>query len=256
MSTSKHVICVFALVVMLLSVGLSQVRQPGVMDSRNIIQRAYAGMGCLDIGNDTTIFVTGSLKLADSQTAGMPITIQSKGSRRWRSEIVTQKGRRVLVVNNGIGQIQHENGKLIGLSAHNTSHQQPTHLPCLTNLASASSEIASKYLRTESLSGDSLDVIELAPKTKRDGVLFANRTKTTLWISRNTGYLMKLEYTNTAENNPSSTELVDVNYADYRVINGIAVPFKQQTFNEGTLSIELDIDSVQFGTSPADFTLR
>jgi hypothetical protein len=211
-------------------------------------------MGCSVINPATTIAVSGAIHLADGVTV-MPVTIQSQGERSWRSELVTPKERKVTVVRNGRGQIQHADGKIRNLSENNTSHQPPMHIPCLTGLASPPGRLTASYVRTDTISGDSLDVIELMPNYK-GRKKFADRLKLTLWISRSTGYLTQLQYVNASEQDSEDTQTVEIDYSNYHAIDGLAVPFSQSTKADGKPVLSLVLDSVQLNTPAADFSLR
>jgi hypothetical protein len=236
------------------SAGAAAAVQAAGADATAIVQRANAAMGCGAVGQDTTISVSGTLK-ASSVPNPMPVTIQSQGNRRWRSELDTPKEHKVTIVNEGKGQMQHADGRVTPLAEHNTSHQRPTHIPCLTNLTLPPGQVEATYLRTETASGDSLDVIELLLASRPPVKKLADRLKTTLWISRGTGYLVKMQYVNAAERGFNDDRSVEVNYSDYRVVEGLAVPFRQVTM-DGQLTLELALDSVQLNTPAADFTLR
>src|SRR5215471_855124 len=80
-------------------------------DARPILQRASSAMGCSLVGPDTTITVNGTITVKSSSMV-MNVSIQSQGNNRWRSELDTPKGRKVTVVNDGKGQMQHADGRV------------------------------------------------------------------------------------------------------------------------------------------------
>src|SRR5258708_23275030 len=224
-------------------------------DAQALLARAYTAMGCAAIGKDTSITLTGLLKLPSSTGPAMRVTIHSQGNDRWRSELDTTKEHKVTIVNAGEGEIQHQDGRVTTLARHNTFHQRRTHVPCLTNLGLLPAKLDISYLRMDTVPGDTLDVIELTPKERPSVKKLADRTKVTLWISRGSGYLIKLQYINASEQQMDDTQPVEVGYSDYRIVDGVAVPFRQIT-TDGPMVLELAVDSVQMNASPADFTLR
>ena len=175
-------------------------------NATGIIQRANAAMGCNAIKKDTTISVRGFLR-ASSVPSPMPVAIDSLSNDRWRSELVTPNERKITVINAGKGHVQHADGSVASLAEHNTSHQRPMHIPCLTNLALPSGATESTYLRAEAVGSEMLDVIqlELLPPSFKHA---ADLMKTTVWISRSTGYLTKLEYVNAAEQDSNDSQTV------------------------------------------------
>jgi outer membrane lipoprotein-sorting protein len=223
-------------------------------DGKAVVARANVAMGCSLVGKDTTIMVSGYLK-AGSLPNPMPVTIQSQGNSRWRSDLDAPKELKVTIVNDGRGQIQHADGRVTPLAQYNTFHQRPMHIPCLTNIALQAGALEATYLRTETTAGDFLDVIELLPVNRPSVKKLADRMKTTVWISRSTGYLAKMQYTNATEADFNDTQTVEINYSDYRVVGGLAVPFHQVTRN-GEFTLDLLVDSVQLNTPAADFGLR
>jgi hypothetical protein len=187
--------------------ALAQAPAP-VIDAMAILQRSSAAMGCSAIGPDTTIAVRGTLRLGDGTTV-MPVSIQSQGNHRWRSELDTPKERKVTIVNHGQGQIQHADGRVNALAEHNTSHQRPMLIPCVTNIVLPAGVIEATYLRAETIGTDTLDVVELLPTKRPSLKKVADLIKTTVWISRGTGYLMKLQYVNGAEQDSNDVQAVD-----------------------------------------------
>jgi hypothetical protein len=141
------------------------------------------------------------------------------------------------------------------LAENNTYHQRPMHLPCLTNVSLPIGLLETNYVRTEAMGADLLDVLEILPASHPQFKTELNRMKTTVWISRTNGYLLRLQYTNTAEQDSNDTQIIQIDYSDYRLIAGMAVPFHQIT-TAGQLTLDLVIDSVQVNGFPADFQLR
>lgn len=228
---------------------------PGnAVDAQSILQRASATMGCSSITPATEIRVTAHLQTA-SVPAPMAVTIDSQGNSRWRSELDTPKEHKVTIVNNGRGQIQHADGRVTPLSDDNRAHQRPMHIPCLTDIALPRGAIDVTYLRTETAGVELLDVVEVLPVVRPTLKAAADRFKTVFWISRTSGYVAKLQYINAAEQDTNDTQTVEIDYLDYRVIDGLAVPFHQVT-HSGTFSLDLLIDSVQLNAPVADFQLR
>lgn len=236
------------------SAGAAAAAPAAGADATAIVQRANAAMGCGIVGKDTTITVSGSLK-ASSLPNPMPVTIQSQGNRRWRSELDTPKEHKVTIVNDGRGQMQHADGRVTPLAENNTSHQRPMHIPCLTNIGLPRDQIDAVLLRSETEGSDTLDVVDLELTARPKEKLAAARMKTTVWVSRTTGYLAKLQYVNVAEQDANDTQVVEIEYTNYRVIDGLAIPFHQIT-HAGQLTLDLQIDSVQLNAHAADFNLR
>lgn len=228
-------------------------QQAPLADGTGIVQRSFVAMGCAAITKDTTAALTGSLTLSDGTV--MPLTIFSQGSNRLRSELDTPKGHKVTIVNDGKGQMQHGDGRVVALAEHNTSHQKPTHIPCLTNLSLRPGKAESVVVRVDQVAGDLLDVIEIAPANRPKDKQSSDRLKTLLWISRSSGYVVKMQYINGDEHDANDAQPVVVEYSDYRVTDGVAIPFRQVT-RAGDLVLDVRFNSVQLNAASADFNLR
>jgi hypothetical protein len=240
-------------ILLVLAPSLVHSQQAPAVDAGSIVQRSLAAMGCAAIARDTTATLSGSLTLADGTV--MPLTMYSQGDSRLRSELDTPKGRKVTIVNEGKGQMQQSNGRVITLAENNTSYQRPTHIPCLTNLDLPPGMAESVVIRSDQVAGDVLDVVEIAPANRPKNKQVSDRMKTMFWISRNSGYVVKMQYINAAEKDSNETQPVDIEYSDYRVVDGLAVPFHQIT-RAGDLVLNLSFESAQLNTAAADFSLR
>lgn len=66
-----------------------------------------------------------------------------------------------------------------------------------------------------------------------------------------------IEYTRVADNNPTALRTRVRSFSDYRVVGGLAVPFRQQDSDGGQLLYTLQLTQVQFnvGLSDSEFTL-
>jgi hypothetical protein len=223
-------------------------------DGTGIIRRASTAMGCSLVGQDTSISIQGTLT-ASSLAVPMHVRIDTQGNDRLRSELDTPKERKTTIINVGRGQIHHSDGRVTALAEHNTSHQRPMHVPCLTNIALPPGQVDAVFVRSETTGSDTVDVVDLELKARPKEKSAAARMKTTVWVSRSTGYLMKLQYVNAAEQDSNDTQLVEISYANYRVIDGLAIPFHQIT-HSGQLTLDLQIDSAQLNAQAADFNLR
>jgi len=238
-----------AIVVSLLLPAYSQTAAQN--QGKDMLQRTFAAMGCGNLGVETPISVTGSLNLSDGTV--MPLTIHSQGDDRLRSELDTPKGHKTTVINAGRGEIHHGNGKVQKLAGYNTSHQPPMHIPCLAVLRHPSGRLEATFLRTDA--GDGADVVEILPSGHSNHKVVVAQLKETMWISRATGFVTKFQYTNMSERDPNDTHIVTIEYSDYRVIEGVAIPFQQVTRSEDIV-FTLQLTSVQINAPAANFTLE
>jgi hypothetical protein len=241
------------LVIVIFSLLPVEGQSPSQNQGNAILQNAFAAMGCEKLGPEIAITVTGSLNLSDG--TAMPVTIYSQGDDRLRSELDTPKGRKTTVINAGRGEMRRDNGKAQKLAEHNTSHQRAMHIPCLVVLRHPSGQIEARFVRTDTGGGDTFDVLEILPSKHSDHKLVVEQLKKTLWVSRTNGYVQKVQYTNMAEQDPNETHLVAIEYSDYHIVDGVAVPFQQIT-RSADITFTLQLTSVQINAPAANFTLE
>jgi hypothetical protein len=71
-------------------------------------------------------------------------------------------------------------------------------------------------------------------------------------VDPQTGLVSKLRFTSYSEDDDVTRTEVEIVYSDYRRVNGIAVPFHQQTYLDGRLRTELQLSDVQFNVAIPD----
>lgn len=79
----------------------------------------------------------------------------------------------------------------------------------------------------------------------------------TLWISTSSLLPIQVQYPRISNDNPTAVFLATRVYSDYRAINGIAVPFRQDEYLGNQLTHSLQLSTVNFNTglSDADFAI-
>ncbi len=110
-------------------------------------QRALAAMGAASSVADT--LCTGTLTLAMQQNQSLPITMKSKGTQLVRTELNSEKGLIIRVVNHGVGMITNPDGSVRKLLLNNTLAERVAHIPALSLL----SEAQTPQIKVESLDG-------------------------------------------------------------------------------------------------------
>jgi hypothetical protein len=86
---------------------------------------------------------------------------------------------------------------------------------------------------------------------------FATMTQKLFFVDRTSGLVSKIQYTNYAENDPNSTETIEVYFSNYQTVSGISVPSHQSMYTDGALDTDIDFTSVSFdvGLTDAEFAL-
>jgi hypothetical protein len=208
-----------------------------------------------------------ALALNDSQTSanvypafadatGVPVSIETSGTKKKRATTKMAKGLMVRIVNSGVGQLIQPDGTVSPLSLDITLAERVDHIPALSLLAEANDPAVDVlYVGKDSLNGVACDVISLSLPLlgqPSDADAFRESTKTSVWVDQNTGLALKISYTQRQSQPAPGSFQIDQFYSNYQSVQGVAVPFTQTTFVDGQLTSTLSIQSVQFNTGVPD----
>lgn len=190
-----------------------------------------------------------------------PITLMCKGTQETRTELQLPKGTNVRILNQGQAALQRPDGTVVHLLMNNTIAERVTHIPLLTIISEyLNANTSVKYQGTAQVNGQNADVvtISLVPTTDPvQGPQYDSMTQTTFYLDQSTGFLDKIQYSSFGENDPNSTETIEVYFGKYQTINGMAIPFEQTTYVDGNLESDLILNAVNFnvGLLDSDFVL-
>jgi hypothetical protein len=228
-----------------------------------IAQRSMTAMSSMaGIAGYRDSVMTGTLTLSGDKSKSFSVVIKSLGTKEVRVELTNAEGTRVRTLQDGQAFIQYPNGKTRKMLMNNTLPERVSHLPIFSLL----SETADPTLIIENVGsaktadGGTADVIALRPipvagMTLRD--LDATTTKTLFYIDRSSGLVTKIEYALFAETDPIDSTKVETFLSDFRLIDGVQVPFHQVTYQDGKLIQDLQFDSAKFnvGLAESEFAL-
>lgn len=202
---------------------------------------------------------------ADYFVSGNPATasviIKSKGTSMVRWEIQLPGGTQVRVLNRGRAALQLPSGKVRKLSATNTVAERVNHLPALTVLSEWTDPSRSlSYVGTASVNGQPAIAISMRFSSASSPIaagLTRNSTPITFYFDQATDQLVKMDFQNFAEGDDRFVQKVEVFFSDYRSINGVPIPFKQDRYEDSRLALSLTLNSIAFnvGLSDSEFAL-
>ena len=205
-----------------------------------IIQQSLAAMGGVQLAAIQDSQVAGTIQHSRPDgSLRMHVIIKSKGTKLLRYEVQTQNGTRLRILNRGRAVIHTPAGHVRQLSINNTLAERISHIPILSLLGDwADPAIEIQYVGPANNNGHSADVIALsyAPTVDPAGAaLYRSFSRTQFYIDQSTRVLLKTEFKNFAENDSNSSQKVEITYTDYRLVNGVLVPFLQTTYTDGNL---------------------
>lgn len=243
---------------------LAQNRVPAAPKNAQALALVQATLGKHGAPSQTaSCTATGTLQLLAGSPKTYPITFKSYGLRKLRTELQTDNGTRVVVVNDGFGTIFMPDGTSRRLSVTNTQMQRVSYIPSLSLLGEATAADTSVELYGKSQINGSTDTVVSVGlyrgKDKRSAGKLQARTRTYFAINDGTGLIDHMQYSNHAEQSDSNVQKVDVLFADYRLIDGFLIPFHQMTYGDGSPMTDLTLTTVTCNGSSvvdSDFELK
>jgi hypothetical protein len=195
----------------------------------------------------------GTLTIYAKEPSTSPIVLRTKGRNAVRVELSRPDGTNAFVQREGRGATSLANGKTIDMQPRNALTQRMLHIPIYSLLAEHTDpSIGIEYVGEAQVEGSPAAVVAIALRPKEYPQAGPSDIRTLFFINRGTGFVSKIEYTAHAENNPSYTQRIERFYSDYRLVDGIWVPFRQRTYTDGKLKSELALSSLVFNVGLAE----
>jgi len=210
---------------------------------------------------------------ADSESSGtltvytpdgpvpMPVVYRTRGTNRIRVELHQKSGITIRIVNNGDGAILKPDGTIVKLLLNNTLAERVTHIPAFSLLNEAQSPtIKIQNAGTSMVNkqpAQSLSMSEIPNSNSPDAPFFEKMTLHVFHLDPVTGLVLKMDYSNCAENDSNACQKVERLFMDYRNVQGVLVPFHQMSYVDARLDSDLVLSSVSFNVGLTDslFTL-
>jgi hypothetical protein len=244
------------------SVQTSSVAAQGLALAQRALTAMTNGIGVIDVT------LTGTAqRIAGSDDETGTITLRARGTAESRMDHVVSGGTRSEVRNSANGAPQ---GEWIGLDG--TAHPMAYH-NCQTDAAwffpalSVQSQLANPNLSVSYVGQETknqIAVYHLQFILHHTGVSadIASRldplTATDVYLEASS-FLPVAIVTNThPDNNLLMNIPVEVDFSDYRVVQGVPVPFRIQKFLNGSLSLDVTVQAatVNSGLSDAEFSVQ
>jgi hypothetical protein len=228
------------------AVGIAQ-RSVAAMGGANA---GLSALGSGPAGSDS--IATGTLTLygnnVKDNTNVIPIVLKTKGTDRVRLELQRPSGTTVRILNHGEAVMQRPDGSTRRLLMNNTYGERVSHIPAFSLLAENAAqtvEVAQMSDRVVGAQRRNVIALSVVPTTDPDQAKhFRAQTRTTFEIDSASGLVTRIGHPLAAENDPNVVQQTEIEYSDYRTVDGVAVPFRQKNYADGKLESELVLDSV------------
>jgi len=213
-------------------------------------------MGGAKLSAGQSVIMTGTITLSGSSSVPFPVIIKTRGTSQLRSELTTSKGLRVTVISSGAGAIKQPDGTIKRLAPENVAGYRNQYLPALSSLFEfgfASAPIGN--LGPANVDGATADVISIGTSSKPTLGSSSTATQASqilFYIDRATQFVTRMQRLHYSENVSDETQTMEIRFSDYRAIQGVSIPFHQQTYIDGSMLMDLQLSSVDLSASTAD----
>ena len=190
----------------------------------------------------------------DSQV--FSVTYKLRGASQSISELAGESGSSRTISDGKNSATVLPDGKVSRLPSYFARSMRQMAFPFMTQIShSGASDISVASVGTREISGSLCRGVTVAHRLDRDDPLARVEdlaSPMTIWVSSTTGLPMQIDYALTGANNFKAVLHLSRTFSDYRMVNGLAVPFHQEEISQGQRNIALDLSSVQFNSGLVD----
>jgi hypothetical protein len=227
--------------------ALAQQGPPRDPQAMAVLRNALAVLGGQSAAAIQDTVVQATLTPPPNQGGGSgTATFKTKGTKI-RSDASSGGRTATAIFNNGREFRSNGQGMSPAHSA-NADHKRIEHLPALMLLQElARNDFSAAYVGQESLEGHTVQHIRLFRVSIRNVAVDAQLTKNSelnIFVDTQTSQVVKISFPYVSENDWRQTLPMEIYYDDYRVTNGIVVPFHQRYFFNGEPAGELQFTAV------------
>jgi hypothetical protein len=215
--------------------------------------------------NDVTL--TGTIvRTAGSDVGTGTVTLKALGAGQSRMDMNLSDGQRSEIRNLSSGLAQGfwiaPNSNAHAAARHNNNTDAAWFFPALTVLSQASnSSYLFTYVGQESRNGTAVQHIRAAQNisssTDPTGLTVRLSTED-IYLDGNSLLPVALTFNTHPDNNALASIPIEVDFSNYQVVNGVRIPFRIQQFFNGTLFLDITVQSAALnsGLASTDFTAQ
>ncbi len=220
-----------------------------------VLRNAFVALGGASANSIQDTVIQANLTAAPNQGGGTgTATFKTKGGKI-RSDASSNGKTGTAIFSNGQEFRSSEKGLRAAHSA-NADHKRIEHLPALMLLQElARTDFSAAYVGEETLEGHTIQHVRLFRVSSRNAAVDATVTKNSelnIFVDAQTSRIVKISFPYVAENDWRQSLPMEILYDDYRVVNGIAIPFHQRYFYNGEPAGELQFTSVAVNQGTPD----
>jgi hypothetical protein len=222
-----------------------------------LLSSLYGGLKTHRSATDSTVTGTVTVK-----GISYPVVLKTRGNQKVRVETTLPGGTSTYIFNEQRGETRDPAGKVKELSPYNSATRRIGHLPHLSLLYEYDRDYLDigKPKAVDFKGRPALEVrVNMHFQISDPKILERAREQAGLKFTLDPidGRVLRVEKRLVSENSPYFSTASVIEYSDYRLIDGVLVPFLQVTSHDGREVTRLQLDSVVFqqGLPDAEFEL-
>ena len=202
------------------------------------------------------------VRAAGDKEVSSAIHLKARVIGQFRSELRDSAGTRSTVVNGSRAVDVDSSRQSRKMAPHVAVSVRPVMFPFFLSLRDIDQpDLTVYYAGTEEISGQAAHRIEISQELAGDDALSDALRRTSpiiLWISTTSFLPLQMDYIRLATSNRRAELHFVRKLGDYRLVNGMLVPFLQEEWVEGQLMSTLKLTTVRFnvGLSDSDFPIQ
>ncbi len=253
--------CFLALLLFVV-VTVADAQSPATKDTTAlaVLTQMAAATGWSQLTLPADAMATGTVTRYGGDTSDtVSVRLKARGFRQYRAEVGGFSGT-TTIRNGDRAALQSAEGTK-WLPAHSAQSTRAHVFPFFSDLIAAGSEdVAVRYLGLEDVGNEKAHRVEIFREPGPDQpspAFIRRRTRMTVWVSATTALPLQIEYSRPADDNPSALLTRVRRFSDWRAVNGLALPFRQEELVNSKPVYSLQLTQAQFnvGLSDADFNL-
>jgi hypothetical protein len=251
---SSLVFLFFCLPLVFAQSSVAPTASTSVKDSRAVAvaQKALAAMGGTALAEFQDVTVTGTTTLhGDTDSVSYPITLTAWGRASIRSSIQKPDRTDTYVTDGSTACFNGRRATGVAESSLDAFTRRIDFIPALSMLREyADSNVQLRYQGASSVGGRPVDVIALGVQVPGapPGFDSFRATRRLFFVDQSNGLVLKVQHTS-PDAESSTGPKIEIYFFNYQNVSGFAVPFKQATYVDGKLGIELTLQSVTFNNN-------
>jgi hypothetical protein len=201
-----------------------------------------------------------ALRIVGSDVANGTFTLKALGANESRLDVTTSGGVQSELRNlsNGVpqGSWIGKDGAVGTIAAHNCLTQAVWFVPTLSLLDAISNpNISVAYIGSESKNGEAVQHVHFTLQyqaSPESNQLIANLSGTDVYFSAASGLPIAVKFNIHPDSDAGTNIPVDIEFSNYQPMNGILMPFHVQKFVNGSLFLDLQVETVALNTGLND----